>query len=116
MKLLHNPRCSKSRQALQWLTEQGISPEVVDYQKTPLTRDALQALAKQLNLGSLKDMMRAKDDLFAELNLHHADEAALLDALVLYPQLLERPIFITPHGATIGRPLENLAALLQQSR
>ncbi len=53
MKLLHNPRCSKSRQALQWLTEQGISPEVVDYQKTPLTRDALQALAKQLNLGSL---------------------------------------------------------------
>ena len=102
--LYHNPRCSKSRAALALLEEKGVAADVVKY---------LDMFAK-LGIESVRGMMRTKDDLYKELGLDNPDldNAALLQAIAEHPALLERPVLVTPTRAAIGRPLENIAALL----
>lgn len=113
MVLYHNPRCSKSRAALMWLQETGIDVTVVDYQQTPLNADELRHLARCLGVNSWREMMRCDDDAFGDLGLHDADEAALLAALLEQPKLLQRPILLVGERAVIGRPLDNIQALLR---
>lgn len=113
MILYHNPRCSKSREALQWLNEQNLSPQIRLYLDTGLTAPEIQHLAQQLNAGSLRDFMRHKEDDYLTQNLQTADETTLLNALIATPKLLERPILVTEHGAAIGRPLQNIIDLVQ---
>lgn len=111
--IYHNPRCSKSRCALELLRERGIEPQVVHYLETPLSRSTLQLLVKQLNLASVRELMRTKEDDYKALGLATiSDESALLDALVSHPKLLERPIVSDGQRAAIGRPPENVLELL----
>ncbi len=113
--LYHNPRCSKSRAALTLLQLRGIHTRVVHYLDQPPTADELRTLIRQLGLASARQMMRTGEPLYAELNLAQADEAALIAAMAAHPRLIERPIAVCGGRAAIGRPLENIEAILPDS-
>lgn len=117
--IYHNPRCSKSRGALeltqQFATSHQLDLQVVDYQKTPLTLAQLTELHHLLQAEkavSVSDMMRCDEALFATLALQQAGDAALLQALVAHPQLLQRPIVRLKERALIARPPESLNSFL----
>ncbi|QOL25183.1 arsenate reductase (glutaredoxin) [Thalassotalea sp. LPB0316] len=110
--IYHNPRCSKSRQTLQLIEENNADVTVVEYLKTPLTRAQLTELQAQLGV-SVIDMMRTKEAEFKEQNLKGADDATLLEAMVNTPKLVERPIVSNGEKAVIGRPPENVLALIK---
>ena len=107
---------SKSRSAFDLLQERGIEAEVVRYLDTPPDLAALQDIFRKLGLESARGMMRVKDSLYQELGLDNPDldDDALLRAVAEHPALLERPILVTPDKAAIGRPLENIEALLPE--
>jgi arsenate reductase (glutaredoxin) len=112
VKILHNPRCTKSRQTLALLEEKGTSPEIVEYLKTPLTEKQIKALLKKLGLTA-REAMRTNEKLYKELSLAEVDdEAVLIKAMSENPILIERPIVETPNDAAIGRPPENVLPLL----
>lgn len=114
--LLHNPHCSKSRAALaltqQFAADNEISLNVIDYQSTPLQLTELRSLQQQLGLA-VRDMVRDNETLFDTLRLTHASDDALFAALASHPQLLQRPIVVYQGRAVIGRPPEQLHALLR---
>lgn len=112
MILYHNNRCSKSREALQFLQDKGLDFQVVNYLDTPLNETQLRQLVQKLGVDSPRAMMRVKDELYRNLDLAVADDDALFAALVRHPNLLERPILENGVQAAIGRPLENLLAVL----
>jgi arsenate reductase len=108
----HNPRCSKSRNAVTLLEEKGIEADVVKYLDTPPTKEELVAVLKMLGL-SARELMRTKEDIYKELNLkEETDEDKLIEAMVENPKLIERPIVIKEGKAAIGRPIENIIDLL----
>ena len=113
VKIYHNPRCSKSRQTLQLLQEQGVEAEVVEYLKTPPDKITLKKILQQLQL-SPRDLMRRKEPEYKE---HHLDDPSLSDeqlieAMLKYPKLIERPIVVTDKGVALGRPPENVLEVL----
>ncbi|MBU2976789.1 arsenate reductase (glutaredoxin) [Alteromonas sp. C1M14] len=112
--LLHNPRCSKSRQTLALLQEKGISPTIIEYLKQPLDGQQIAQIAKQLGVNSYRDMMRTKEPEYKQLGLHNAQtsENDLLDAMVSVPKLIERPVVIVGEQARIGRPPEAVLELI----
>ena len=108
----HNPRCSKSRNAVTLLEEKGVEAEIVKYLDTPPTKEELVAVLKMLGI-SARELMRTKEDLYKELNLkEETDEDKLIDAMVKNPKLIERPVVIKDGKAAIGRPIENIIDLL----
>jgi len=109
--IYHNPRCSKSRQTLQLIEEKGAEVTIVEYLTTPLDEATLSSLKQQLSVDVI-DMMRPKEAEFKEQNLKGADDATLMAALVNTPKLLERPIVTNGEKAIIGRPPENVLALI----
>ena len=111
--IYHNPRCSKSRQTLELLINQGIEPVVVEYLKTPPDRNALKKILKLLNMEP-RELMRTKEPVYrqAGLNSKHLNEEQLLDALIANPVLMERPIVLANGKAAIGRPPEAVLAIL----
>ncbi|HZF69425.1 arsenate reductase (glutaredoxin) [Sulfuricurvum sp.] len=112
MIIWHNPKCSKSREALKLLEEKGGSTEVFKYLDTPPSRDEIVALLQKLGI-SARELMRTKEDLYKELGLAKVtDEAKLIDALAEYPKLIERPILIDGNRAVIGRPVEKVIDFL----
>lgn len=114
--IYHNPRCSKSREALtmveQFAASHDLAVDVIDYLKTPPSAQQLSALRDQLG-GDARSMVRDNEEEYAQLNLAAADEAALLTAIAAHPRLLQRPIVVYRGKAMVGRPPERLAALLQ---
>ncbi len=118
--IYHNPRCSKSREALeltqQFAAQQQLDLDVVDYQKTPLTLAQLTELHHVLQSEqavSVLDMVRDNEDLFSTLSLKTASDEALLKVLATHPQLLQRPIVRFNQRAVIARPPELLNTILQ---
>jgi len=112
--ILHNPRCSKSRETLQRLCDAGVEPLVTAYLETPLSRSRLEHVLRLLGTDDPRAIMRTGEAVYAELALAGADRAALLDALCAHPILLERPIVIRDdRRAVIGRPPSNVEALLK---
>lgn len=112
-KLYHNPRCSKSRQALEFLNEQSIDFEIVLYLKNVPTQDELLQLFHALNIENALAMIRLKEPEFKLANLStNSSLDECLKAIETYPKLLERPIFLCKGKAAIGRPLDNIKALL----
>lgn len=111
--LYHNPRCSKSRDALTLLRDKGVEPEVVLYLETPPTAKSLKALLAKLGI-SARDLLRKGEDAYKELNLadEKLSEAALIKAMVENPKLIERPIAIKGDKAIVGRPPENVLTIL----
>ncbi|MBO9688854.1 MAG: arsenate reductase (glutaredoxin) [Mitsuaria chitosanitabida] len=105
MKFLHNPRCSKSREALALLQARGIAPEVVEYLVTPLSLSELQALHARLG-GPVRAMLRDGEDDYRELGLADASlsDEQLLRAVAERPRLMQRPIVIDGDRALIARP------------
>ncbi len=111
--IYHNPRCSKSRQTLQLLRDRGVEPDIVEYLKTPPDAATLAGILEQLGM-SAHALVRTGEPLYRELGLdqNRSDEAQMLRLLVEHPKLIERPIVVTPRGAAIGRPPENVLDLL----
>ncbi|GIU00566.1 arsenate reductase (glutaredoxin) [Sulfurovum sp. TSL6] len=108
----HNPRCSKSRNAVTLLEEKGVEADVVKYLDTPPTKEELVAVLKMLGI-SARELMRTKESIYKELNLkEETDEDKLIDAMVQNPKLIERPVVIKDGKAAIGRPIENIIDLL----
>jgi len=110
--LLHNPRCSKSRQAKQLLEERGVAFEERRYLETPLSREELADLAGRLG-RPVGEWVRRKEAAFGEAALDaDSGEDALLDAMARHPILMERPILIDGARARVGRPPEDLLELV----
>lgn len=114
VKIYHNPRCSKSRDTLSLLKSNGIEPEVVLYLETPPDAQTIRQLLKMLNMGSARDLMRQKEDLYKSLNLNDTSltEDRLIQVMVDNPKLIERPIVVANGKARIGRPPEDVLEIV----
>lgn len=114
VKIYHNPRCSKSRDTLSLLKSNGVDPEVVLYLETPPDAQTLHQLLQMLEMGSARELMRQKEDLYKSLNLGDANvsEERLIQAMVDNPKLIERPIVVANGKARIGRPPEAVLDIL----
>ena len=108
-----NPQCSKSRQTLQLLRDQQIVPEVIEYLQTPPTHKELSDILQLLKLEP-RQLMRTKESAYQQNNLDddNLTEQQLIEAMVLHPILIERPIVIHNNKATLGRPPENILEIL----
>jgi arsenate reductase len=109
--IYHNPRCTTSRKALELLRDNGIEPEIIQYLKTPPTRDQLVELIEDAGID-VRTAVRKREPLYAELNLDDADDDALLDAMATHPILIERPFVVTPRGTRLARPLDSVREIL----
>ena len=110
--IFHNPRCSKSRSALELLRAQGIEPVIVEYLKTPPTRAELKELLRKLRMRA-EDVVRKGEEPYRTLYAQRTlNDEQWLDALVAHPVLLERPIVVKGESAVVGRPPENVLQLL----
>jgi arsenate reductase len=112
--IYHNPRCSKSRQTLALLEEQGITPEVVKYLEQTPSAEQLQQLYSQLGLPEVRAMMRTKEALYKELELANPElsDEQLFAAMAENPKLIERPIVVANGKARHGRPPEQVLDIL----
>jgi arsenate reductase len=110
--IYHNPRCAKSRQTLALLQTKGIDPDIILYLEHPPTRSLLVQLIEQLGIRA-EQLVRKSETEFKE---HYADrelsEDDFIDAMLCYPKLIERPIVVIDKRAVLGRPPENVLALI----
>lgn len=111
--IYHNPRCSKSREALALLRERGLTPDVVLYLETPPDAAGLKTLLRQLDLPA-RALLRTKEEEYQALGLNNPalSDDALIAAMVQHPRLIERPIVIHQGRAVIARPAEKALELL----
>lgn len=110
-RILHNPKCSTSRKTLDLLRDNGIEPEIVLYLKTPPSRDELAAMISDAGI-EVRDAVRKRESLYAELGLESASDDELLDAMAEHPILIERPFVVTDNGTRLARPLDNVREIL----
>lgn len=111
--IYHNPRCSKSRQALAYLNNKEISITIIDCVKNPPSQHQLTELLSQLALPAIA-LVRTNDRFFKSLNIdiNSLNTAAIITLLVEHPQLLQRPIITINNKAVIGRPTEKILEIL----
>lgn len=111
--IYHNPRCSKSRQTLELIEQQGYAPQIVEYLKSPPDRATLVQILDLLGLEP-RDLMRKKEPEYKENNLDDQSlgRDELIDAMLEHPKLIERPIVVRDGKAIIGRPPENVLEIL----
>jgi arsenate reductase len=111
--IYHNPRCSKSRQTLALIEEQGVTPKIVRYLETPPSAAELKRILKKLRLKP-RDILRKGEDRYAELGLQDGGlgDDALIAAMVANPILIERPIVVSGDKAALGRPPESVLEIL----
>lgn len=111
--IYHNPRCSKSRQALALLRDKGIEPEIVEYLKTPPDAATLAQLLDRLGLEP-RELMRTREPEYKSSGADDPslDRAALIALMVAHPKLIERPIVVSGKRAVIGRPPERVLDIL----
>jgi arsenate reductase len=110
MKIYHNPRCSKSREALMLIEKHGLEPEVIEYLKTPPSASELKDLLRLLKLRP-RDILRTKEAKFEALALNLDDDSVVLQALIEHPELMERPIVVQGSTAILARPPEKVREL-----
>jgi len=112
VKIWHNPRCSKSREALNILQESSCESEIVKYLEATPTINEIQTTLKMLGV-SARELMRTKEDIYKELNLKDEnDEMKLIEAMAENPKLIERPVLFKDGKAIIGRPTSIIADFL----
>ncbi|MEB2541744.1 MULTISPECIES: arsenate reductase (glutaredoxin) [Burkholderia] len=115
--IYHNPDCGTSRNTLAMIRGAGIEPTVIEYLKTPPTRDKLVELIKQSGL-SVRDVVRQKGTPYAELGLDNPSitDEQLIDAMLEHPILINRPFVVTDHGVRLCRPSEVVLDILPEAR
>ena len=111
--IYHNPNWSKSRKSVEILENQGLEFEVIQYIKNPPNINQIKQICSKLNLEP-KEIIRKGEKDFKENNLSEImnDENILLQKMVEFPKIIERPIIIAGNKATIGRPPENILDIL----
>ena len=111
--IYHNPRCSKSRQTLALLEQQGVTPDIIEYLKSPPTPNELITILKQLELTA-RQLLRKGEAVYKELNLADGSltDEQLIQAMCDNPKLIERPIVIHNGKAKLGRPPEAILDIL----
>lgn len=112
--IFHNPACGTSRNVVAAVQEAGYEPTVVEYLKAGWTRDQLKDLLATMQ-ATPRDILREKGTPAAELGLDNASDDQILDAMVANPILVNRPIVITPKGAALCRPSEQVFTLLEKA-
>lgn len=113
MTLYHNPRCSKSRGALELLEARGLTPTVVRYLETPPSPAELKTLLARLGIGA-RQLLRTGEEEYQSLGLADTglSEDQLIDAMSQHPRLIERPILVVGDKAVVGRPPEKVLEIL----
>jgi len=111
IKIWHNNRCSKSRNAFNYLKDKNIEFEVVEYLKEGVSKEQLQDVLSRLNMKP-SDLIRKKEAIYKELGLKDASEDELLNAMVQNPKLIERPIVDNGKIAVVARPLEEIEKVI----
>lgn len=111
--IYHNPNCGTSRKVLARLQELGHEPKIVEYLKTPPSREEMKKLLAGLGM-SPRDILRRKGTPYDDLGLDDPSrtDAQILDALAAHPILMERPVVVTPRGSRVCRPAERLDEIL----
>ncbi len=111
--IYHNPRCSKSRATLQLIQDQGVTPTVVEYLKTPPNAQELDDILNKLGVEP-RDLMRKGESEYQQAGLdnQNLDRGALIQAMVENPKIIERPIVLANEKAAVGRPPENVLTIL----
>lgn len=109
----HNPRCSNARATLALIRAHGIEPRVVDYLQSPPTRAELLAVLAAAGLAP-RDLLRSKEQAYADLGLADTGlpDRVLVDAMLAHPELINRPVVITPRGVRLCRPPERVLDIL----
>ena len=111
MKIYHNPRCRKSREGVQYLTDKGVEFEIIEYFKDNLSKETIQILLNKLNITALK-LIRKNEKIWKEnFKDKNLSEKELIEVLHKEPKLIERPIIESENLAVIGRPKENIDSL-----
>ncbi|HLT65074.1 MAG TPA: arsenate reductase (glutaredoxin) [Flavobacterium sp.] len=112
IQIIHNPRCSKSREGLTYLNENNIEYQIIAYLDNPLTQEEIKDVLKKLNISPI-DLIRKNEAIWKEKykNATLTDEE-IVEAMVQHPKLIERPIFINDDRAVIGRPTERITEIL----
>jgi len=110
--IYHNPRCSKSRTTLALLEENGVSPDVVLYLETPPSAQDISGLLDKLGMTA-GQLVRSGEGVYKECGLgKDSSDAQVLAAMSEHPKLIERPIVVMGDRAVLGRPPENVLALI----
>jgi arsenate reductase len=109
--IYHNPKCSTSRKTLDLLRDNGIEPQIVQYLKTPPSRDELVRMVRDAGID-VRTAVRKREPLYAELSLADATDDELLDAMAEHPILIERPFVVTANGTRLARPVDAVREIL----
>lgn len=111
--IYHNPACGTSRNTLAMIRQSGVEPEVIEYLKTPPSRSTLVELVAAMGI-SLRELLRRKGTPYDALGLDHPKwtDEALIDAMLAHPELINRPIVVTPLGVRLARPSELVLDIL----
>ena len=111
--IYHNPQCGTSRNTLAMIRQSGVEPAVIEYLKTPPSRERIRELAATMGI-SVRALLREKGTPYAELGLADPklSDDALIDAMLAHPILINRPIVVTPKGAKLCRPSEAVLEIL----
>ena len=111
--IYHNPQCSKSRATLQLLKAQGKEPIIVEYLKTPPSKEELIHILTLLDMTP-RQLLRKSEKIYKDCSLENADisDDALLDTIIANPKLMERPIVLASGKACIGRPPERVLGII----
>lgn len=112
--IYHNPRCSKSRETLALLQEQGIEPTITEYLKDAPNSDEIKSVLEKLGI-SARDLMRKGEEEYQNLNLANPElsEEELIQAIANHPKLMERPVVVVGNQARIGRPPHTVLEIIK---
>ena len=112
IKIYHNPRCRKSRAGLQYLEEKGVTPEIIQYLKNPLSEDVLKDLLIKLNKKP-QEIIRIQEAIYkSDFKGKNFNDDEWIKILIEYPKLIQRPIVVKEYKAVIGDPVENIDKVL----
>ncbi|MFY0644620.1 MAG: arsenate reductase (glutaredoxin) [Bacteroidia bacterium] len=111
-KIYHNPRCTKSRNGLSLLSEQGVKTEIIEYLKEPLDFKELKAVITKLGIAPYQLLRRNEADFKAHFKGKELSDDQWIQAMIDYPKLMERPIVVVGNNAVIGRPTEKILELI----
>ena len=109
--IYHNPQCGTSRKTLDLLRDNGLDPTIVQYLKTPPSREELVRMIGDAGID-VRTAVRKRESLYAELELADATDDELLDAMAEHPILIERPFVVTPKGTRLARPIDAVREIL----